>query len=416
MLAIGILGAIKSTAGAIITTTGNLLGAAVSGLGGLITSLGTISIPSALPVIAVAATPIGVAVVTTIAILNISAAFLKEPFGSVLPPVPTGSAYINISKMAYFEGSEVRSITSDEIKEGSIVVYRIIVAARQKNLTNIKAEDHIAATLTSPKVTIKIENDINGNPIGPWKIDQLAVNANQEINYSISVPKSKFDNSLIINNVQVSAEAINSDGNKTNEQSNLSFSLVIGQPPFSPDTILYWAQEIAKHLNIGLGVYKFWNRLLDTITNGFYTITGNYPAVDTNDPPGDIYWCTYLIIDAYRLAGVLGLSKSSHGGVSNMENYFRGGTGNLRYVDYENNPQRLSAVKAGDVMFIYNTPHAPPPDGHVALVTSINVDSKGDGFVSLVQSNSSIKETTYPVVGWQVKHPTGRKIVAFGGI
>ena len=108
------------------------------------------------------------------------------------------------------------------------------------------------------------------------------------------------------------------------------------------------------------------------------------------------YWCTYLVVDAYQLAGIKGLSVGADGGVATMHSHFRSLPG---YFALDGTPSQasLSKVKPGYAIFFRS-------DSHVGLVKSINVDGNGNGTLVSYESNSSATSHTWPIAGWQVKN------------
>lgn len=189
--------------------------------------------------------------------------------------------------------------------------------------------------------------------------------------------------------------------------------------PYNPSlaTIVQWDERIVNSLEPGF--WGLYNKLMvnppDGITNspdGTYR-TGIWPATGE----GNLYWCTYSIVDSYNLAGFSGLDKGAHGGVVYMRIFWKGAQAqNLgyKYLDYEGNKGVLNSVHPGYAMFMELDSGRHTGFEHVAMVIEINIDHRGNGNIKTRDSNSSsgrkvrefsieegnIKNTSYPVRGF----------------
>ncbi|HSW47789.1 MAG TPA: hypothetical protein VLG67_01800, partial [Candidatus Saccharimonadales bacterium] len=136
----------------------------------------------------------------------------------------------------------------------------------------------------------------------------------------------------------------------------------------------------------------------------------------TTIPPASwadgVYWCTYSVIDAYKLAGIDGLTAGNSGFVVYMPQVFASTPG-LKYVQYENADHQtaLKQVGSGFAMIM-----ATPDDNnaHVALVKTIQIDDRGNGTIVSLESNSSAKSHTYTIANWVIE-PISWPIRGFGG-
>lgn len=97
------------------------------------------------------------------------------------------------------------------------------------------------------------------------------------------------------------------------------------------------------------------------------------------DEPGLYYWCDFLPIDSYRNAGNSDWNRQTQFGYNNMVSYFKTTPG------YEflgpNTP--VEQVKPGAVIFFGSGSFY-----HVAIVSSVIVDSDGDGQINTLDSNN----------------------------
>lgn len=183
------------------------------------------------------------------------------------------------------------------------------------------------------------------------------------------------------------------------------------QLPQKSGDILSWATQISNALETGFdGAF---DRMTASISNGNYT---------TAPAPGsalsNIYWCTYLIADAFNLAGIGGLSRSKDAAVVNMIRSFKT-TPSLRFLDYYNSAhsQILSQVKPGYAIFYQASPGSSALGDldHVAIIKTININQHGDGQIETVDANISggRKTLSYTVDGWDIKWRTS-PVVGFG--
>lgn len=171
--------------------------------------------------------------------------------------------------------------------------------------------------------------------------------------------------------------------------------------------ILSWANKIID--NIETGLIGDFNKMVATISNGGYSASKRLGLQETTDENG-LYWCTNLVIDAYNLAGVNGLSANHQAVISMME--FWKTADNFVFYPYilENLPSTLSSVKPGFAFFqVSNSNHQ-----HVSLVSDINIDGRGNGYLKTIDSNSKQKGYTFPIEDWQVKN-NFYPVAGFGG-
>jgi hypothetical protein len=173
-------------------------------------------------------------------------------------------------------------------------------------------------------------------------------------------------------------------------------------------SVLDWDTKIVDKLERGIWTYL--NKLSTSITNGTYS-TGTWAG--TND--GTVYWCTYSIADAYNLAGITGLSKSSHAAVVNMRIFWKKQQNGFLYVDYQGNNQKLTDVKPGYAIFMEFADGQFLSKEHVAMVKEIRINEKGNGTLITQDSNSSAKTRNYDVKDLKILG-TPYPVRGFGGI
>ncbi|MBI2315442.1 hypothetical protein HYU93_05320 [Candidatus Daviesbacteria bacterium] len=174
------------------------------------------------------------------------------------------------------------------------------------------------------------------------------------------------------------------------------------------DQIMYWTKAISNYLN----PYDT-SILTSPVTNSSYS-TGDYV--------GGGYACTYLVIDSYNLAGVTGLSKNSHGWVGAMENFWRNTPGYI-FFDYQQNRSVLKDILPGFAMFQQEVPGVFTGNEHVSIVENPRIDSRGDGYIDTLDSNTGhYRGWRYKVDSWIIKNdftnnvvPGGEIITGFGG-
>lgn len=175
--------------------------------------------------------------------------------------------------------------------------------------------------------------------------------------------------------------------------------------------ILDWASQITNGLQRGWE--NLLNKLLSTFSNGSYSAGPCPPNCVQN-----IYWCTHLIVDAYRLAGYEGLDRTAHAAVINMRRWWQSSTAKglgYKYVDYSNDPQSILQVQPGYAMFMELVPGEFKQREHVNIVKEININPQGYGEIITLDSNTSNISNKYAVRNFKVEN-TLYPVRGFGGI
>ncbi len=157
--------------------------------------------------------------------------------------------------------------------------------------------------------------------------------------------------------------------------------------------------QITNALQIGFD--GGFNKLTQRITNNSYT-TSYWPSTNYSNK----YYCTYLVIDSFNLAGHNELSEVNDGWVYNMINHWKQLPGYI-FLDYYRGSHEsiLRQVQPGYAIFYLNNPNATSPssDGdHTAIVKSISFNSQGDGTLETYDSNVGSVINGYIIAGWDI--------------
>ena len=203
-------------------------------------------------------------------------------------------------------------------------------------------------------------------------------------------------------------------GDETSQQNQATGtgSASLGPGP-AQDSVLGWAQRITSALQIGND-------------NGFDRLSAPISSNSYSTGTSEKYWCTYLVVDSFNLAGYSGLSKGSHGGVVYMIGFWKTNS-NYVFLDYYNLSHQtvLGQVQPGYAIFFQDVPGMTTIGNfdHAAIVKSLSVDSHGNGALETNDANlPTLVGTTvrYPVVSWEIKgtlkevgHPT-YSVMGFG--
>lgn len=172
--------------------------------------------------------------------------------------------------------------------------------------------------------------------------------------------------------------------------------------------VFEWDTKIVNSLRPGLWGYL--NNLSTALTNNTYS-TGAWAGTNK----GNLYWCTYSIVDSFNLAGVTGLSKAKHAAVVTMRSFWKSSPSGYRYVDYQGSSQELTTLATGYAIFFELLPGEFRDKEHVAMIKTVSIDSRGNGFIETQDSNSSTRTHKYPVSGWSIMS-TPYPVRGFGGL
>lgn len=173
--------------------------------------------------------------------------------------------------------------------------------------------------------------------------------------------------------------------------------------------ILYWTSILNNKLIANNQVWPPWwyyHKMVNPISNGGYRgIAGN--ATDLSN----LYWCTFLVIDAYNLSGIRGLT-TAHSAVLNMIPFFMNTSGytfipySVAFSSYSppryrvtNNGERryaLTKVQPGCTTFFQSNPGVHEKN-HVAILKTKVLDANFNGFIETYDSNNTSRTVRYPV-------------------
>lgn len=179
----------------------------------------------------------------------------------------------------------------------------------------------------------------------------------------------------------------------TDYQNCQTSSLAFGPiPQAKMDQTVYWAKNIngALKYNTNNGT---WDIMMQNISNNGYTATKE-PG---GPPDGNKYWCTYLVIDSYRLAGVPGLSLNQ-GLVSSMLSFWQNTTGYF-VIPYsvsaslEQKIANLKSVRPGYA--VLRTYAGNYKLDHASIVSENKVRDDGYGSIITIDANGF---TSWPLV------------------
>jgi len=183
-----------------------------------------------------------------------------------------------------------------------------------------------------------------------------------------------------------------------------------------------WAMTLNQALQQGDDTY--YNKMTAGVNGCGYGATQRAG----HDSPTGKYWCTNLVIDAYNLAGIAGLTTAPGPGVKDpslpppgqqqvitMAQWWMTAPG-YTYLDVRTGDRRaaIQKVRPGYAIFYESVFGEENGDEHVALVSSISVDTQGNGQITTVDSNAEVKQFTYRVVHGKVQNPP-YPVIGFGG-
>lgn len=183
------------------------------------------------------------------------------------------------------------------------------------------------------------------------------------------------------------------------------------------DSVLHWARIINEDLikEARENRRNIWDRMTADITNNGYTATKRSGASEANK-----YWCTYLVIDSYNLAGIKGLKISEHGGVFRMLQDWKKMPGYL-FIPYTGTTEQkidaLKKIKPGYALLrVINESGLSDNDHASILDAEVKLDSNNDGAITTIDSNGQSSWKSFirngQIVNWEAPAP----IRGFGGI
>ncbi len=180
--------------------------------------------------------------------------------------------------------------------------------------------------------------------------------------------------------------------------------------------ILYWTSVLNAKLIPENKVWPPWyyyHKMVDPVSNGGYRgIAGN--ATDLTN----LYWCTFLVIDAFNLSGISGLT-TAHSAVLNMIPVFMNTPGYM-FIPYSvvfstysppryrittiiERKQALRTVQPGCTTFFQSRPGIHERN-HVAIIKTKSLDSNYYGYIETYDSNNTSRTVRYPVKAGNIEN------------
>lgn len=165
--------------------------------------------------------------------------------------------------------------------------------------------------------------------------------------------------------------------------------------------VVDWGQKIADKLEKGGNSY--YSKLqADVCNGGTCAHKKRGPSGSCKTDSDNCYWCSWLIIDAYTLAGnKVPENLSAQGLLSDMQKLpgftSAGPSGTAE----------LKKVKPGFAIAFGG-------EGHIGLVKSIQVDDRGNGQIITIEANSDATTHTWPIAGGEIKKG-GEQVIGFAG-
>lgn len=211
--------------------------------------------------------------------------------------------------------------------------------------------------------------------------------------------------------------------------SNQNNNPVIG--PCGP--LLAWAQTVSDHLELGApdpsiatnGRYH--NRQMSNIYNCNYSALkrdgqANIVNEVVDERINHWYWCTYIVLDSFNLVGLKGIDGEildlTQADVRDLHIYMDS-TAGFQFVDYRTDKKNaLAKVRPGYAFFVEACFKSYCAGGaHTGIIKSIDIDTRGNGSIITLESNSTVKSHTWAIAEWEVIGPdyAGRPLVGFGG-
>lgn len=170
--------------------------------------------------------------------------------------------------------------------------------------------------------------------------------------------------------------------------------------------IVYWAGVVNNALE--KGSTGSWDKVQADISNDGYTVTKQPGA------PGAKYWCTYLVVDSYNLAGVKGLSIVNHGLVRNMQTFWQNPPAGYFYIPFDQKIEAWQQVKPGfAVIRIHPTNYQLD---HADIVSNFHIDKRGNGRIDTLDSNGFHDWSSAIADGQPTDTSFAAPIAGFGGI
>lgn len=168
-------------------------------------------------------------------------------------------------------------------------------------------------------------------------------------------------------------------------------------PEAQNNSIIYWAQTLSNAVEAATPCPgPIYNRMQTSFRNNGYS---SRKAPGSCDGYGGSYYCTYLVGDAYHLAGANAPTGST---VASLVNNWTGAGFSLVKTNNMRN------IAPGDAVF-WTTAQFPPAVNnayfkHTDLVYSVSINpTTGNGSMQTIDTNANVKIVKYNVINWAVQ-------------
>lgn len=184
--------------------------------------------------------------------------------------------------------------------------------------------------------------------------------------------------------------------------------------------VIRWADKITQNLQNGGAL---WSSLYNKQEAEICNDAGVCAHKQTGNSQEDLYWCTYLVVDSFTLAGKKGLNVGAHGAVVGLAAFWKKTPG-YTFLPYNSdnltdpaNKQTLTSLRPGMPYFLYKVADQTLQEEHTAIIKEIQIDQNGNGKYVTLESNSSAITHAFPIDNWVVKnhHRILRGFGAFEG-
>jgi len=129
-------------------------------------------------------------------------------------------------------------------------------------------------------------------------------------------------------------------------------------------------------------------------------------------PPTSPYLSSYNIIDSYNLAGFKELSRTNYARVEDLQNWWKSSqaqAAGYRFYSYSTGSLQtlIPFLSSGYVVFLRS---------HAGILNSIELDSRGNGWISILHSNTTYWLGVIIVANWNIVNTPGNfPVTGFGG-
>lgn len=164
-------------------------------------------------------------------------------------------------------------------------------------------------------------------------------------------------------------------------------------------TVVSQSQKIMEYLQQGSN--GLWDQMNTAIINCGYAVAPTSP-----------YLSSYNIIDSYNLAGFTELTRTSYSRVEDLQNWWKSAkaqAAGYRFYNYTGGTLQtlIPYISPGFVVFLRS---------HAGILNSIEIDSRGNGWISILHSNTTYWLGVIIVANWNIVNTPGNfPVTGFGG-